>query len=144
MIKKNDNTKFNSPNDVKIWKPYCFLKQYQHSCFPTTSHVDFLTSLRCGMVAQGALWRQMWVWSPAPLLLCSMTLEKFYDVAFSLVLVSFYVTGDFRNPIFPVLATYSRKWWFTVSSSTIYSLSLYQVNFLKAPLLVLWHLYQVT
>lgn len=134
MIKKWQDTKFNSPNNVKIWKLYCALKQYQHSYFLTTSHVDFLTSWQCGMVAKEALWRQMWVWPPAPLLLCSVTLGKFYDVTFFLVLVSFYVTGDFRNLIFPVLATYSRKWWFTVSSSTIYAPSLHRVNFLKAPL----------
>lgn len=84
------------------------------------------------MVAKEALWRQIRVWSQLRSFLVPWHWES--HITFILVLVSFHMAGNFRNSTFLILASYSRRWWFTVSSCTTDSLSLHRGNFLKGPL----------
>ena len=78
----------------------------------------------------------MWGWFPVPLLLCSATLEKFHYI--TLLNSSFFLCG-IKFQKLHLLANLLKK---SVISYLIFStllsicLSLHQVNFLKAPLLL--------
>lgn len=97
----------------------------------TTLQGDFLRSWQCGLVVKEASWRQMWVWPPAPLLLCSVTLEKLHFITSSSP--TFFLCGaEFQK----FHLSYLGNWVKTVvicrhTPSAIYFLSLYQVNVWK-------------